>query len=410
MGIHRGPNTVKDGLVFGYDTGYGVADNSTATRFYPGEPTGNVHPHPLDIYAQLPQATSVRLNQERDTSVSSPLGGIPYKMTPTGNDPYMQTYQSGTYNLASAASGQTWTASVYVKANRAIAASIFIFEANSSGNYNGATANTVNISTEWQRISVTRTFNQSNTAYVQARIDGPDTYAAGDILWFDGYQVEQQSDVTPFVNGTRSSTASLIDLKKTADIDVSIVSFNSTGQPIFDGSNDKIVVPNQISTGSYTYETVVKISSSDSSYSGFGSNFKSDSSGYSGVGNGWVIRLDPDGGLQIYTKNNSTTLLNPINISGFRAANVNKYIHLVYTYSNGSNKLYLNGVLQATGTGLSGTTPSDSTLIIGAYSWGISSQTYYINAHQPIAKLYNQTHTATEIKQNYNAYKNRFDI
>lgn len=41
MGIHRGPNTVKDGLVFGYDTGYGVADNSTATRFYPGEPATN---------------------------------------------------------------------------------------------------------------------------------------------------------------------------------------------------------------------------------------------------------------------------------------------------------------------------------------------------------------------------------
>jgi len=41
MGIARGTNIVRDGLVYGYDTGYGVADNHTATRFYPGEPTTN---------------------------------------------------------------------------------------------------------------------------------------------------------------------------------------------------------------------------------------------------------------------------------------------------------------------------------------------------------------------------------
>ena len=42
MGIARGPNIVKDNLIFGYDTGYGVADNETSTRFYPGEPTENL--------------------------------------------------------------------------------------------------------------------------------------------------------------------------------------------------------------------------------------------------------------------------------------------------------------------------------------------------------------------------------
>ena len=41
MGIFRGPSIVRDNLVFEYDTGYGVADNNTSTRFYPGEPTVN---------------------------------------------------------------------------------------------------------------------------------------------------------------------------------------------------------------------------------------------------------------------------------------------------------------------------------------------------------------------------------
>ena len=34
--MHSGPNIERDGLVFGYDTGYGIAGNSIATRFYKG--------------------------------------------------------------------------------------------------------------------------------------------------------------------------------------------------------------------------------------------------------------------------------------------------------------------------------------------------------------------------------------
>ena len=36
MAIARGTNIVTDGLVYGYDSGYGVADKHTSTRFYPG--------------------------------------------------------------------------------------------------------------------------------------------------------------------------------------------------------------------------------------------------------------------------------------------------------------------------------------------------------------------------------------
>ena len=403
MGIHRGPNTVKDGLVFGYDTGYGVADNSTATRFYPGEATTNFVTTNLETLgtdgsgqSSIGTRTTIAPNHVRIVDVAS------------------NTRQS---HLISGLTASTiYTVSIQFKKITGTPTFRFQLQGYSGSSY----VNTIKFTSTaetglediegWQTAEWTFTLPSNCNALRIWWQDGADYTTYTHSFELKNPQLEAKSHVTPYVSGTRSSTASLIDLKRTASIDVSNVSFDSTGQPIFDGSNDKIVVPNQTSTSSYTYETVVKISNSDSSYSGFGSNFKSDSSGYSGVGNGWVVRLDPNGGLQVYTKNNSTTLLNPINISGFRAANVNKYIHLVYTYSNGTNKLYLNGVLQATGTGLSGTTPSDSTLIIGAYSWGISSQTYYINAHQPIAKLYNQTYTATEIKQNYNAYKNRFNL
>ena len=37
MGIARGPNLIKDNLVFGYDTGYGIADNKTLMQMEPQE-------------------------------------------------------------------------------------------------------------------------------------------------------------------------------------------------------------------------------------------------------------------------------------------------------------------------------------------------------------------------------------
>ena len=40
--MYTGPHIIKDGLVFGYDTGYGIADNNTTTRFYPGQPATNL--------------------------------------------------------------------------------------------------------------------------------------------------------------------------------------------------------------------------------------------------------------------------------------------------------------------------------------------------------------------------------
>jgi hypothetical protein len=401
MGIARGTNIVKDGLVFGYDSGYGVSDNNTSTRFYPGKPTINVHPHPLDIYAQLPQATSVRLNQERDTSVSSPLGGIAYKMTPTGADPYMATYNNSTYNLASAASGQTWTASVYVKANRATAASIFIFEANSSGAYTAADASTVNIGTDWQRISITRTFNQSNTAYVQARIDGPDTYAAGDILWFDGYQVEQQGSVTPFVNGTRSATTSLIDLKRTVNVDVSNVSFDSTGQPDFDGTDDRIVSSTGVNLSSYTsltYEGVVKavgLASHDRWFSGTaGSTFHNPD-----------LAIGTDGQLlYIFANSGIGSWIVPSGLT----IDTTKFNHLVYTFTNtGVVRIYVNGTQQYTATHSNATFPNGSRFMTGS-RFDVNGEA--VDGSIPITKVYSRALTADEVMQNYKAYKNRFNL
>ena len=45
MGIHRGPNIIRDGLVYGYDTGNTITSPAgliNAHRYYKGEPTTNL--------------------------------------------------------------------------------------------------------------------------------------------------------------------------------------------------------------------------------------------------------------------------------------------------------------------------------------------------------------------------------
>ncbi len=44
--MNTGPKLTNENLVFGYDTGYGIADNGVETRFYKGEPTSNILPSP----------------------------------------------------------------------------------------------------------------------------------------------------------------------------------------------------------------------------------------------------------------------------------------------------------------------------------------------------------------------------
>lgn len=427
--MYTGPNTVNDGLVFGYDTGYGVADNNTATRFYEGEPATNLWDSMLNTQPMRPHTKHYWDGSkwfENSTythpGVNGPKGtylGIVFKHVSgaLGNSWSNNSYGYMLRDIA-CTNGATMTMSSWIYASNDcnIDSIPAVIEGESGGESTVAgypVYYDLSNKGTWQ-VTAKKAISDGNTRFIPLY---PRKYGVtngsftGFFMWALPQVTYGNHVVTPLQPAsTRSSTQSLIDLTRTTNIDVSNVSFDSTGQPTFDGTDDKIVIADQTSIGAYTYETVVKINTADSSYSGFGSNYKSDASGYSGVGNGWILRLDPSGNLQIYTKNNSTTLINPINISGFRANNSNKYIHLVYTYEDGSNKLYLNGALQQTGTGLSGETASDSTLIIGAYSWGIASQTYYLNGYQPVAKLYNTTLSADEVKQNYKVYKNRFNI
>ena len=179
--------------------------NAFANRFSPLYPFTGVNDY--DGNALLaPWGTSANAaTTSADSSVTdSPVGGVPLKMALSGgNDPYTNTYNSSTWNVTEAVAGEQWTFSVYVKSNQSggINAQLFLFEARANGTYSTYTQQVFNnIGTSWQRISITRTFTESDTAHLQVRVDGSDNGNANShVLWWSGLQVNRGplQDFTP---------------------------------------------------------------------------------------------------------------------------------------------------------------------------------------------------------------------
>jgi hypothetical protein len=121
--------------------------------------------------------------------------------------------------------------------------------------------------------------------------------------------------------------------------------------------------------------------------------------------------------------NNSSNLDAYLNSSGYNvymhggvvgtttSLTQNQYNHLVVVYNSGTIQIYVNGVAgtmtgTTTGYNISNNSTNNSNLYLGCYR----NLSYNLYGDMPIFKVYNRALTASEVQQNYNAYKNRFDI
>ena len=121
--------------------------------------------------------------------------------------------------------------------------------------------------------------------------------------------------------------------------------------------------------------------------------------------------------------NNSTNLDAYLNSSGYNVYMhggvvgtttpliQNKYNHLVVVYNAGTISIYINGnagTMTGTTTGynISNNSSNNSNLYLGAYR----NLGYNLNGETSIFKIYNKALSADEVQQNYNAYKNRFNL
>ena len=413
MGIHRGPNTVKDGLVFGYDSGYGVADNNTATRFYPGESTVN---YTTDTPSQGGWTGTYSV-------LDSSLKKFRFNVSSFSANPG-SGWRSFTWDLR-AYTGQSVTISATVEApstSPGTFAWVMMGQGNTHTNssgaggymgYSAASERVYKSTTTKERITWSGTLGNSGTA------SSPSGHV-GFTVWYNNgvpgvnsfievsdVQIELKSHETPFINGTRSDTASLIDLKRTTDIDVSNISFDSTGQPEFDGTNDVISIDvDDIvrQSTNITIEGIVELASISSA--GPWSIMTDHATTADRDGFWWHMNI---GGSVYFRVEDNVNGEQGTTFSGGVPFIANTTQHIVTIVGASGVSIYVNGELSKTYTPSFKWSQIDSSKT--AYlTIGRTYPNYFLNSKNRVVKMYNRALTAEEIKKNFNAYKNRFNI
>jgi hypothetical protein len=379
--MYTGPNLTKNGLVFGYDSGYGVANNNTATRFYPGEPTTN----------KIPLTDFI--------STSNWTGGGWQGSLAVSSD-YDNTLEFTAYNgwrtfaiNHGFTSGGTVSVSFEYKLKSAETSNIYglVLNGRNLGNYHNNLGNISNSnlnSRVWKKYNGTFTANNNTYgAELAIGLRGADNAGENNVMYVRNLQVEQKGHSTPYTPTSRSNTQGLIDLKRTVSIDLSDVSFDSTGQPDFDGSNDNINFGNiaalqNLSTG--TIEIVYHRDASTGTYQMIFTDAISDFEvTYSG------------NTLQFYIGNSGISYAHSV---------TGEFFHLVGIWGIGYKKLYLNGSLVASGTNTGVDTGSRTRYVGGR------GTSFPFNGKIPVTKVYSKALTTEEISNNFKAYKNRFNI
>jgi hypothetical protein len=197
---------------------------------------------------------------------------------------------------------------------------------------------------------------------------------------------------------TRATSQSLLDLTGNASISLTNVSYSTTGELVFDGTDDTISVnsyPAIELADNVSIEYVYMRLSTDPVLDVIANKYHS---------TGWELFCQTGNTFALAGRNGDGTYYSTSN-AAYTIQN-NQYYHLVAIKEGTSWRLYVNGELYASlTTGTTGTWSNTGILQIGGEGNG-----YYPNMKLPVLKIYNKVLTNTEISNNYKHYKTRFNI
>jgi len=446
--MYTGPKLINDNLVFGYDTGYGVADNVTPTKFYKGAPTTNVihgqnavaqnsyttwsatssgnwnanHPKAIRAYnagggeitgyynggvgsAENTHHAHWQLDPilKKPVVVMNDRGDAQWKAKSYGTGLGTWTSQGKTYGDTYTISWLQWVDDLSKNARTGL------YTQNTSGSngfHDGQSTSASSYNTKlrtWQRVYQTyTTANSRNLNHSMASIYMYGHYSPRAVVKVADVQWQWGSTPFPFSETSeRSDTESLIDLKNTTDIDVSNIGFDSTGQPEFDGSDDYVDLGSDVAISpinqGWTAEYVFNTDSASTLQHFNGCEEDVHNAGWIALYNSKLAVWNRDPGGWYY---------------GDTVFTSNTWYHVAFVQESGTSmQFYVNGVAEG-GSHTTYSWNADKSAFfaryIGRYEYGGYSR--YWNGHIPVAKLYSQPLTAAEIQQNYKAYKSRFNI
>ena len=408
MATSAGPDITTDNLVFGYDTGYPSATNVQSLRFNKGEPVVN---YTDDTPNQGGWTGTYNVIDSARKTFRFNVSNF------NGSAGSGQGWRSFTWNLNGYSGAVTISATIEVPADSpGTFAWIMMGQTNTNTNNVSGAGQYLGYSAGSERVQKTTTTKEHITWSGTLGSTGTASQPSGHVgftLWYNGgtsgtnhyvevsdVQIELKSHETPFVNGTRSSTQSLIDLKETTDIDVDDVSFDSNAQLSFDGTDDKIVIPadsySNIGTDDFTVEVVFK-NTKTSNYN----HFFSVKDQYH-----FALKMQNTSNRNIYVYRSSA--LSTFEDITANAPSTTDYYHLVCKREGDNLELYLNGVSKGTKSGWGSIEINNDEFATSIGTHGTTSE--FTGGEIPIVKLYNKSLTSAEIKSNFNAIKNRFGI
>jgi hypothetical protein len=378
MPVASGPNTLgESNLVFAYDTG-------DVKNSYRGQPTVNVLPSSNVLLTSYNDHGGTHVT---DTGFTL-FGNATLRNTSNPAQDWNGVYLTGLSSLLTP--GVTYTYSFY----------IYFTSDNTTISYFGYGApGYTGVKGQWNRVSTTFTATTQDYFYVTLQYSNGQPVST---YYLANLQIEQKSNPTQFINGTRSATQGLLPLIGNSTINLTNVSFDSNGQIVFDGTNDYINIGvgtgiNQFS-GDFTV-SLWAMRTAGGNYGNLIGDYYTNSIQTTGE---WQIMMGPSSELNLYKVGPGYVISNIA--SGFSN---NTWINVVVTRSGNLVTMYANSNRIATGT--------DSTsygTVTGNLNIGIDGN----NSSEPFpgridkVKIYNRALTAQEVRQNYQQNKTRFNL
>jgi len=407
-----GPNIVTDGLVFGYDTGYPSATNAQSLRFNKGEPVTN-------LFTTVGNASNVDQNVTfsvngtgtfKRVAVGTEIGDYKVKDTDVVYSYELGTngchYHGNDYSSVSSGTKVSFSIEYFLTSDVSIVR-------NYLGNFEqlsgvGGSWGSVNSQTGvWHKVSFTRTATSTGNLrmLMYPGACGGSTLSNQGKIYYKNPTVTLTEHNVPFVSGTRSSTQGLLDLAGTTDINLTNMSFDSTAQPEMDGTDDYIDLGSDVEVSSvsnaasngWTAEYVFNTDSASTLQHFNGCEEDVHNAGWLALLSSKLAVWNRDPGVWKY---GSTTFAS------------NTWYHIAFVQVNGTTmQFYVNGVAEGgdhTSYSWNAAKSAFFARYIGRYEYGGYSR--YFNGHIPVTRLYSKALTATQIKQNFNAYRKRFGI
>jgi hypothetical protein len=184
---------------------------------------------------------------------------------------------------------------------------------------------------------------------------------------------------------------------------LSNVSYDSSNQGSlsFNGSSSLATMSNStlLNNQSFTIESWIK--TNNTNQNGFWFEKGTVNTQYSlfQEGNNIVCRI-----------NNGSTLVNTIVITTANFINTSSWYQVVFTFTSGSQFCYINAVQVGTGTTSATVATNNNGMSVGVYGGESGARGYYYNGNISITRIYNRALNATEVQQNFNAFRGRYGI